>query len=124
MHTSAKFKDRAHMSITSLTDIDRFILIHVHVQNAILRNRTLFSQPGELKQLRSNQNYNLRENVDLLERADEALKKVETAIYVCLRFFAPNKLSTHSPGKYYYKHSHGYVNFIELTTLSSIRPSM
>ncbi len=60
MHTSAKFKDRAHMSLTSVTDIDRLILIHVHVQNAILRNRALFSQPGELNSISSNQNCNLR----------------------------------------------------------------
>ncbi len=89
---NAKFKDRAHMSLTSLTDIDRFIYIHVHLQNAILRNRILFSQPGELNSLSSNQNCNLRENADLLKRAEEAPKKVETVIYVCHRISAPNQL--------------------------------
>ncbi len=64
------------MSITSLTDIDRFILSHVHVQNAILRNRTLFSQPGELNSLRVNQNCNWRENA--LECAVEAQKKQQS----------------------------------------------
>ncbi len=80
------------MSLTSLTDVDRFILIHVHVQNAILRNRTLFSRPGERNSLSSNQNCNKREIADLLERAGEAQKKVEKAIYVCLRISTPNKL--------------------------------